>query len=91
MQVLLSGDPFPCSSTSTATAAKVLQLGPGLTSGLEKGKGKERELVSASRAGLLGHVEQGEKDKWWIEGTLKRQQQEWRKGDRAPERSLTRT
>ncbi|GAA5890769.1 hypothetical protein JCM6882_000652 [Rhodosporidiobolus microsporus] len=72
MQVLLPGDPLPSSATSTATGAKVLQLGPGLTSGLAKGKGKERELVTASRAGLLGHVEQGEKDKWWIEGTLKR-------------------
>ncbi|GAA5836000.1 hypothetical protein JCM11251_006623 [Rhodosporidiobolus azoricus] len=71
MQVLLPGDPLP-SSSSSASVAKVLQLGPGLASGVVKGKGKEREHVAASRAGLLGHVEQGGKDKWWIEGTLKR-------------------
>ncbi|BGP49197.1 exosome non-catalytic core subunit rrp40 [Rhodotorula kratochvilovae] len=72
MQVLLPGDPLP-SSSSTATAS--LHLGPGLSThaaALPKGKGKERADVAASRAGLLGHLVHGDKERFWIEGTVKR-------------------
>lgn len=27
---------------------------------------------AATRAGLLGHLSQGDKERWWIEGTMKR-------------------
>ncbi|GAA6002864.1 exosome non-catalytic core subunit RRP40 [Rhodotorula paludigena] len=74
MQVLLPGDPLPSSSSASSSS---LHLGPGLststaTAAAAKGKGKERADVAATRAGLLGHLEQGDKERWWIEGTLKR-------------------
>ncbi|KPV71760.1 uncharacterized protein RHOBADRAFT_47464 [Rhodotorula graminis WP1] len=77
MQVLLPGDPLPASSSASATApsAASLHLGPGLaasTAGAAKGKGKERADVAASRAGLLGHLVHGDKERYWIEGTVKR-------------------
>ncbi|GAA6044769.1 hypothetical protein JCM8097_002881 [Rhodosporidiobolus ruineniae] len=75
MQVLLPGDPLPSSSSSSSS--KVLQLGPGLSSvtslkGKQRATDQEAEGVRATRAGLLGHVEQGERGKWWIEGSVKR-------------------
>ncbi|GJN91370.1 hypothetical protein Rhopal_004391-T1 [Rhodotorula paludigena] len=74
MQVLLPGDLLPSSSSASSSS---LHLGPGLststaTAAAAKGKGKERADVAATRAGLLGHLEQGDKERWWIEGTLKR-------------------
>ncbi|GAA5958029.1 hypothetical protein JCM10213_001370 [Rhodosporidiobolus nylandii] len=37
-----------------------------------KGKERERDGVAATRGGLLGQVRQGEKEKVWIEGTMRR-------------------
>jgi hypothetical protein len=75
MPVILPGDAIPSSST---TSSAYLKLGPGLKSSSNvgtnvNGKGKERaEEVVAMRAGLLGHLEEGESDKWWVEGQMKR-------------------
>jgi hypothetical protein len=72
-RVLLPGDSLP-SGSSTAPA---LHLGPGLSlppSSLAStnGKGKAREDVRANKAGLLGFVEDGKSEKWWVEGEGRR-------------------
>lgn len=76
MQVLLPGDPLPSSSTAAPGAPTSLHLGPGLaasTAGAAaKGKGKERAEVAATRAGLVGHLVHGDKERYWIEGNVKR-------------------
>ncbi|GAA5988519.1 hypothetical protein JCM11641_003301 [Rhodosporidiobolus odoratus] len=78
MQVLLPGDLLPSSSTTTTTSSKAstLHWGPGLSAGSAlnkgKGKGKQAEQVTATRGGLLGRVQQGDKDRSWIEASMKR-------------------
>lgn len=74
--LLLPGDPLP-SSSSSATS---IHLGPGLISTSSSAKGKQRQQpqeeessISAVKAGLLGHVQDGKgADKWWIEGEGRR-------------------
>lgn len=76
-RVILPGDSLPASSSAATTS---LKLGPGLDSLLtvtgsspatSVHKGKAREVV-ANRAGLLGYQEEGEVEKWWVEGQTRR-------------------
>ncbi|GAA6060730.1 hypothetical protein JCM10212_003774 [Sporobolomyces blumeae] len=73
MQVLLPGDQVPTSSSA------ILHLGPGLTSSASQSSSSastasapSRPHVHATRAGLLGSIEQGDKQRAWIESTHKR-------------------
>ncbi|GAA6005963.1 hypothetical protein JCM10207_007290 [Rhodosporidiobolus poonsookiae] len=85
MQVILPGDPLPpSSSSSSSSSSKTLHLGPGLvssstTSSAAKGKQRaqdtpqqQQQEVHATRAGLLGRVEDKDRERCWIEGTQKR-------------------
>lgn len=88
MLALLPGDALPSTSHSPAHAALHLGPGLTSTtsasrsssSAVDKGKqraadssaAEERARIAATRAGLLGEVHQGDKDRYWIEGVQKR-------------------
>lgn len=88
MLALLPGDALPSTSHSPAHAALHLGPGLTSTTSAFRssssavGKGKqratdssaaeERGRIAATRAGLLGEVHQGDKDRYWIEGVQKR-------------------
>ncbi|KAI5480860.1 hypothetical protein MNV49_006669 [Pseudohyphozyma bogoriensis] len=73
LRVLLPGDPLPSSSQSSSSTI----LGPGLQSLLppttaSNGKGKAKEDVMASKAGLMGFQDDAKSQKWWVEAAARR-------------------
>ncbi|GAA6012839.1 hypothetical protein JCM11491_006195 [Sporobolomyces phaffii] len=70
MQVLLPGDSLPLASTSNS-----LHLGPGLASTSSSTSSAPAPAVSATRAGLVGHLgapSANAPDRYWVESSVRR-------------------